>query len=105
MKISLLEAARVVRTKNSGPYELTVDVMFKDRPTFELFRDKKLIDARLVAEAYGIDVSDVCSVVWFEPANAVKATMRRLIVSGGPGDTDVYGAQQHGPLLGLEWEI
>jgi hypothetical protein len=28
--------------------------------------------------------------------------MPRGVTAGDPGDADAYGAQQHGPLLGLE---
>ena len=31
-----------------------------------------------------------------------KATLPRLIPAGDIGDTDVYGAQQHAPLLDVE---
>ncbi len=101
--IRLVDVARVVRSKNSGPYELTLDIMFKDRTTYEYFRDRRLVNAELIAKLYGVSPEDILGVVWFEPANAVKATLRRLVPSGAPGDTDIYGAQQHGPLLGLEW--
>jgi hypothetical protein len=104
MKRSILEAARVIRSKNSGPYELTLDVLFKDRRHFELFRDRRIIDAALIARLYGVAEKDVLGVVWFEPSNAVKATIRRRVPSGAPGDTDIYGAQQHAPLLGIEYE-
>jgi hypothetical protein len=104
MKRSILEAARVIRSKNSGPYELTLDVLFRDRRLFELFRDGRIIDAPLVALLYGVEEKDVLGVVWFEPSNAVKATIRRRVPSGAPGDTDIYGAQQHAPLLGIEYE-
>jgi hypothetical protein len=30
--------------------------------------------------------------------------MRRPVVSGSPGDSDVYGAQQHAPLLDIEFD-
>ena len=104
MRIALIDAARVIRSKNSGPFELTLDVLFVDRSTFDLFRKRKLIDAELIARLYGTAENEV-SVVWFEPANAVKATFRRRVPSGAPGDTDIYGAQQHGPLLDLEWSL
>jgi hypothetical protein len=35
----------------------------------------------------------------------VKVVMPRRLVSGAPGDTDVYGAQQHAPLLSLEFDV
>ncbi len=99
-----MDAARVIRSKNSGPFELTLDVMFKDRTTFELFRRRGLIGTQLIARLYGVAEREI-SIVWFEPANAVKATFRRRVPSGTPGDTDIYGAQQHGPLLDLEWRL
>lgn len=104
MKIRLMDAARVIRSKNSGPFELTLDVLFKDKATFDLFRERKLIDSGLISRLYGVAEGEV-SVVWFMPANAVKATFRRRVPSGTPGDTDIYGAQQHGPLLDLEWSL
>ncbi len=47
-------------------------------------------------------IENVIGVVEFEPANAIKATIKRPVVSGALGETDVYGSQQHAPLLGLE---
>lgn len=104
MKKSILEAAQVVRSKNSGPFELTLDVLFKDRRHWELFRDRGLVDEELICRLYGVSREDLLSIVWFEPALAVKVTMRRRIPSGSPGDSDVYGAQQHAPLLAIEYE-
>lgn len=31
MKISILDLAHVVRSKNAGPYELVLDILFKDK--------------------------------------------------------------------------
>jgi hypothetical protein len=54
-----------------------------------------------VAELYGLDPEDV-KIVYFDAANAIKVTIPRTgPTSGAPGDRDVYGAQQHGPLLAL----
>jgi hypothetical protein len=104
MKKSILEAARVIRSKNSGPFELTLDVMFSERRWFDLFRSRGIIDRDSISRLYHVEPSDVLGIVYFEPSNAVKVTIRRRIPSGNPGDTDVYGAQQHAPLLALEFE-
>ncbi|MGZ9039111.1 MAG: DUF4387 family protein, partial [Burkholderiales bacterium] len=37
-----------------------------------------------------------------DAANAIKITIPRPIVSGDVNDTDVYGGQQHGPLVDVE---
>ena len=42
------------------------------------------------------------SIVFFPPANAIKITVPRAHSSGALGDSDVYGCQQHAPLLDLE---
>jgi hypothetical protein len=101
---NILEEARVIRSKNSGPYELTLDVMFRDRAAFDRAREAGVFTPALVARLYGVSEADVLGVTWFEPATAVKMTLRRRVASGAPGDTDIYGAQQHAPLLSLAWE-
>ncbi|MFQ3619820.1 MAG: DUF4387 domain-containing protein [Spirochaetales bacterium] len=104
MKYSILDIARVVRSKNSGPYELTLDIIFKERSWYERCRDNKLINEEVICRLYQLELSDILGIVWFEPVGAVKITIRRPCASGSPGDTDIYGAQQHAPLLSLEWE-
>jgi hypothetical protein len=45
------------------------------------------------------------NVIYFDPAKAVKITIVRPIPSGSLGETDVYGAQQHSPLIKLNIEL
>ena len=105
MKVKLKEIADVIRSKNSGPYELTFDVMLKSDAWFEKLRASGAFTERLIAELYGIPESDVLSIVWFPNARAVKATIVRPLPSGALGERDVYGAQQHAPLMELELEL
>lgn len=97
----LADVTSVVRSKNAGPYELTLDIIFTDRFWFDEAVRRDLISRTVIAELYGVQESDVLSIVAFAPANAIKATLRRPIASGAVGETDVYGAQQHAPLLTL----
>lgn len=104
MKRSILTVAKVIRSKNSGPFELTLDILFKRREDYELFRRRKIISARKIAALYKTSVADILDIVYFEPCDAIKVTLRRWVPSGSPGDSDIYGAQQHAPLLGLTFE-
>ena len=97
----LVDVASVIRSKNAGPYELSLDIIFKDRHWYERALAEDLINPLLIAELYNVPVTDVLGIVAFEPANAIKATIKRPLVSGAIGETDVYGAQQHAPLLSL----
>lgn len=102
---TLPEVAQVIRSKNSSPFKLTMDIIFKDRAVFEEVRSRNLINAEVVAAAYKVEPSYIEKVLYFEPAKAVKIGMRRAVKSGSPGDTDVYGAQQHAPLLGIKLDL
>ncbi len=99
MKRSILQAARVVRSKNSGPFELTLDIIFKNAKYYELFRKRNIVTKASVAALYRRPVRDVLKLLYFEPSHALKITLRRPIPSGNPGESDIYGAQQHAPLL------
>jgi len=105
MKTKLTDITDVVRSKNAGPYELTFDLMFKSDEWYQRVADAKVIDTALVCDLYRIPPEDVLGIVEFAPAKAIKITIRRPISSGALGETDVYGAQQHAPLLDLEFEV
>ena len=94
----LSELARVVRSKNAGPTLLTIDVLFADEASLQ--RGAAVLTAEAVANRYGRVVEDVV-VIAVPKANAVKIVLPRAILAGAPGDRDVYGAQQHAPLLEL----
>ncbi len=100
MKLS--DLATVIRSKNAGPFELTFDVLFANRDDFERVVRSKILSVAAFADLFRISVSDVIAVVEFEPALAIKVTIKRTRSSGAFGETDVYGAQQHAPLLSLE---
>jgi hypothetical protein len=105
MKAKLVDLANVVRSKNSGPFELTLDIIFKSRAIYEAIRNAGAISEDIIMSLYQLDRSEMGKIIAFDPANAIKITFRRKIPSGGFGDTDIYGAQQHAPLLGIEFDI
>jgi hypothetical protein len=93
--------ARVIRSKNAGPCLLTFDVMLPDQAAFAYVTERVASLRRQVAHRYGRSENEI-AVLPFEPALAVKITLPRDVVSGDVGDRDVYGAQQHAPLLDIE---
>lgn len=103
--MKLIDIASVIRSKNSGPYELTFDVIFKDFETYGKVKAAQAVSKEKFCALYGIPETDVFHLVYFDPAKAVKITIRRPIPSGALGETDVYGAQQHAPLMGMEIEL
>jgi hypothetical protein len=102
VKRALTELADVIRSKNAGPYELTLDIIFKTREIYDQVVASKTITPEKIAALYSLPPEKVISFVEFAPARAIKITLERPIVCGDVGDNDIYGAQQHAPLLLLE---
>jgi hypothetical protein len=97
----LWQLAKLVRSKNAGPFELTFDVILKDRATYERVRDANVINAQWFARVYRL-APEAVAVIHYEAASAIKITIPRPAISGDVDDTDVFGGQQYGPLVDLE---
>ena len=100
----LRDLAKVCKSKNAGPFEVTIDVMFETKEIYDKVVQSGVLNERLFAKLYGVDAKDVL-VTPYPAALAVKGTIPRHISSGDVGDTDVYGAQQHAPMLDIEIPI
>ena len=98
----LSEIAKTIRSKNAGVDKITFDVIFPDRTTYDLVRESGVLSRAAVCRIFGIDASEITDFIEFDPALAIKFTIYRRMPSGSPGDADVFGSQQYGPLLDLE---
>ncbi|WP_210484456.1 DUF4387 domain-containing protein [Microvirga antarctica] len=99
--MKLIDLAKVVRSKNAGPLCVTIDIMFADEDSFVMASRSSALTVESVAALYRVSSAAV-TIIPFPAAFAVKVVIDRPLVAGSPGDSDVYGAQQHRPLLGVE---
>ena len=100
--MTLYELAQIVRSKNAGPFTLTVDLFFESPEDMARALSSPALAPESVAELYHVPAHTV-AVHAFEPALAIKVRLPRPSgPSGSPGDRDVYGSQQHFPLAGVE---
>ena len=98
---TLSDTAQVIRSKNAGPFTVTFDILFPTTEMFEQVQAEGLLSRAAVAGAYGVSENELIGFDFHPFARAVKFSLRRPVGSGGPGDSDCYGAQQHAPLLDL----
>lgn len=98
----LFELAKVLRSKNCGPFEITLDVLFDHSEDYHQVKNSKKISRETIALLYKIPVEKVIRIVFFDQALGFKITYIRDVSSGTIGDRDVYGAQQHAPLMKLD---
>jgi hypothetical protein len=101
--MSRLEAsAEIFRSKNAGPFLITVDIVFSDLNRYEQVRRSGVLTPQEIARRCGVEENQV-RIHYVDRVRTVKITIPRSgASSGSPGDNDVYGAQQHGPLLDIE---
>ena len=97
----LYDCAKVIRSKNSGPFEITLDVLFDDPVIYQKIKDSNMINKTTICNLYWLTEDKITQIVFYDKALGFKITFARKISSGTCYDTDVYGAQQHAPLSEL----
>lgn len=97
----LVDIAKVLRSKNSGPFEITLDILFDTTEKYERVVKSGKINKELIASLYKIYTDDITNLVFFKKGLGIKITFNRKTSSGTCGDRDVYGAQQHAPLFDI----
>lgn len=97
----LAELARLIRSKNAGPFELTFDIMFDDAATYRRVRESDALNREAIAMRYGLPPCDV-KFFFCDNALAVKASIPRPCAQGDLADSDGHGGQQYAPLMDIE---
>ena len=99
--MQLSDIAKVIRSKNAGPRCTTLDIMFATEADYQRVVESKKITEALVAKLYDHPVENV-KIIHYPIAMAMKVVIPRKVTAGDPGDRDVYGAQQHARMFGIE---
>ena len=97
--VPLSSLATVIRSKNAGPFLLTFDVMFEDAAHFDTVWESGRFTKAAMAELFGVKEDAITSIFAVPRGQAIKVTMRRQLQQGRLGESDMYGCQQHAPLL------
>ena len=75
--LPLKDIAKVVRSKNAGPFEITFDIIFKTREDYEAVKASGVITKQLFSELYDVPTQHIITFVYFDAAHAIKATIPR----------------------------
>jgi hypothetical protein len=90
----------LIRSKDAGPFMLTLDIFFSSAASQDAFRAAGVFDRAVIAELYAIDPA-VIEIHDMPQILALKISFPRRIVSGSFGDTDITGGQQYAVLVDL----
>jgi hypothetical protein len=103
--VRLADIARTIRSKNAGVNQVTFDIIFASKKTYEDVKKSRAITRKSMADLFGIAVERISEFVEFDPANAIKFTILRSCPNGSPGDWDVLGCQYYAPLMSLTLDL
>jgi hypothetical protein len=98
--LTLGELASQVRSKNAGPFWITLDVFFTTESDYQLVTGSAVLSPQAIARLYRVDPA---AVKYFELPGilAVKISFPRPVTAGSFEDRDLHAGQQHVPLAGL----
>lgn len=90
-----------IRSKNAGPFWVTIDFFFDGPENFERYHDHPALGPAGFAKAYGIDAAQVAHFP-VPSLNVLKVSYPRATVQGGVCERDMHSGQQYVRLLGVE---
>ncbi|KAJ3526914.1 hypothetical protein NM208_g10960 [Fusarium decemcellulare] len=104
---TLADLCRIVRSKNAGPYEITLDAIFSSEADYRAMKSSGLLSPTNVANALGLPKEDIIWMGFFDPAMAFKVTIPRIRSgkkksAGGFMESDIHGSQEHLGLANLK---
>ena len=97
------EIAKYVRSKNAGPFWVTMDVFFDTDEDFQRVVNASWINAAVIAELYGAS-EDHVKIFNLPELKVIKISFPRKTPQGSPNERDMHSGQQYVPLLDLVLE-
>jgi hypothetical protein len=92
------QTAKYVRSKNAGPFWMTIDIFCETEETFEELKHSTRINTRLIAEIYQVPEESV-RIFYIEALNVMKISFPRPSPQGSKFEKDMHSGQQYVQLL------
>ncbi len=97
---TLGDLALEVRSKNAGPFWVTMELFMRDAEGYATVADETFINEAVIARLYALDPADV-QIFRIPDLNVVKISFPRPIPQGSLRDRDIHAGQHHVPLAAL----
>ena len=94
------DVASLVRSKNAGPFWITLDVFCDNDGAYDLVSAPGVVTQPAIARLYRVDPASV-RVYHLPELRVVKVSFPRRQPQGSVDDRDMHAGQQHVPLSRL----
>jgi hypothetical protein len=89
-----------IRSKNAGPFWVTMETFMRDDAGYAIAADEALINETMIGTLYGVPPESV-KIFRIPTLNVVKISFPRPVVQASLRDRDVHAGQHHVPLATL----
>jgi hypothetical protein len=94
---TLADLAHEVRSKNAGPFWVTMELFLRDADGYRIAADESFLNERVIAELYRVEESTI-QIFRIPSLNVVKISFPRPVSQGSLRDRDMHAGQHHVPL-------
>lgn len=95
------ETAYYMRSKNAGPFWVTLDIFCGEKDVFDILSASKSISKEKIAEVYGVHPEEV-KLFYISNLNVIKVSYPRIRPQGQKYERDMHAGQQYVQLAELE---
>lgn len=96
-RLTIADLASEVRSKNAGPFWVTMELFMRDATAYRIVADEGFINERVVADLYRVDAS-LIQIFRIPALDVVKISFPRPVTQGSLRDRDMHAGQHHVPL-------
>ena len=86
----LASIVKNIRSKNAGPYWITIDIFCKNKKNYNYIKEK--ISILLLSKLFKIKKESI-KTFEIDNLNVIKISFPRVLVQGHMNDRDMHGAQ------------
>lgn len=97
----LSDVCSSIRSKNAGPFWITVDLFFQGAAAWERYAQSPALAPDALGRLLGVPGSSIKSFL-LPDLGVIKISYPRPRAQGGPHERDMHGGQQYVRLLDLE---
>lgn len=97
----LREVCRHIRSKNAGPFWVTVDLFFDGEDSYRRYRDSARLGPDLFARLFGTNPAEVKRIP-VDSLRMIKISYPRAKPQGWHDERDMHSGQQYARLLDIE---
>jgi hypothetical protein len=101
---TIRDVAQYVRSKNAGPFWVTIDLMCADMATYRELSRSNAVSVQSIAKLYGVAAESI-QTFHIPTLRMIKISFPRLVPQGSARDRDCHAGQTFVPLLSVPVDI